>query len=122
MTKVNHYKETKSLEDRKKESIRICKKYKIKVPVIVILDKNLNKEKKYYKFVITSDISISSLYSIIRQRIHIDSKQSLFCLTEANTLLTGTMPMYEVYSRYKDKEDGMLYIYLNVENTFGCSN
>ena len=116
---MNSYKKAKSLEQRKKESEKIFQKHKIKIPVIVLVDKSLNSSKTYYKFLVSGDINISNLQFIIRHKIKIDSSEAIFCLTESNVLLCGNTTMHEIYSRNKDPEDNMLYINIKVENTFG---
>lgn len=116
---MNSYKKIKSLEQRKRESERIFQKHKIKIPVIVLFDKNIKSSKAHYKFLVSGDISISNLQFIVSHKIKLDSCEALFCFTENNVLLSGTTTLHEVYAQNKDKDDNMLYLHFNVENTFG---
>lgn len=116
---MNSYKKIKTLEERKREADKIFQKHKIKIPIIVLLDKKIASLKSHYKFLVSGDINVSNLQFIVRHKIKIDSSEALFCLTEANTLLCGNTTMYQVYSQYKDEEDNMLYLHFKAENTFG---
>lgn len=116
---MNSYKKIRNLEERKRESDKIFQKHKIKIPVIILIDKKIPNLKSHYKFLVSGDISISNLQFIIRHKIKVDSNEALFCLTETNTLLGSNNNMHQVYSQYKDKEDNMLYLHIKVENTFG---
>ena len=116
---INTNKNIKSLEERKQESLRILHKHKIKIPIIVLIDKKIKNHKPYYKFLVSSDITMSNLQSIIRSRIKLKPSDTIFCLTESNSLLQGSIAIYDVYKMHKDKDDNMLYIFTAMENTFG---
>lgn len=115
---INTYKKLKPLEERKHESNRLLQKYKVKIPLIVLIDNKISAAKTYYKFLVSGDISMSDLQCIIRRKIKINHSEAIFCLTENNSLLQGSIFVYDVYRKYKDI-DGMLYIFITAENTFG---
>lgn len=116
---MNSYKKIKTLEERKRESDKIFQKHKIKIPIVVLMDKRISSSKPHYKFLVSGDISVSNLQFIVRHKIKIDPSESLFCLTETNTLLSGNTTIHQAYSQYKDREDNMFYLYFKIENTFG---
>ena len=103
------------LEFRIQTSDRILLKYQQHVPIIIECKKGINIDK--HKFVITKSITIGQVLYIIKKRIDILPQQAIFLICN-NILLMNTDIIENVYNKYKD-EDGFLYIFITLENTFG---
>jgi hypothetical protein len=117
----NEFIEINTLEKRISSSSKLMKMYPTKVPVVVILSKDIKQDRTFFKYLISKDLSMQYLMALIRKNIKIDSVKSIFILTENGTLLTNTMDISSIYSMNKNP-DGYLYMYIRVENTFGKSS
>jgi GABA(A) receptor-associated protein len=78
--------------------------------------KNLNNIKKN-KYIIPKDLIIAQLIYIIRKKITLDAKMSIFIYIN-NVIPMSTTTLDEIYENNKD-DDGFLYIKYACENTFG---
>jgi GABA(A) receptor-associated protein len=111
---IKKFKQQK-LEFRLQASNKILIKYKERVPIIadckndIIINKN--------KYLVPIELSIGQFLYILKKRMNINSKQAIFLLCN-NQLLTNTDTIQNAYNKFKD-EDGFLYIYISLENTFG---
>jgi len=111
---IKKFKQQK-LEFRLQASNKILIKYKERVPIIadckndIIINKN--------KYLVPIKLSIGQFLYILKKRMNINSKQAIFLLCN-NQLLTNTDTIQNAYNKFKD-EDGFLYIYISLENTFG---
>jgi GABA(A) receptor-associated protein len=115
---MNNFKD-KSLEERIRIINVILRRYPDRVPIYVYPDKciehlRLDKE----KFLVHNDITIADFIYIIRKRIKLEPEKALF-LTFNNNVVSSNTLLYDVYEKYKDKDDKMLYCIYTLENTFG---
>ena len=119
MSRTEQFKSKYTKEQRSTESGRILQKYPDKIPIICekyIHDKSNFKLDKS-KFLTNNDMTLGQFIYVIRKRIKMDSKQSLFMFCNS-TLIPGNMLLREAYDKHKD-EDGFLYLCFSLENTFG---
>ena len=115
---MNEYKLLNSFDDRLKESTRIKLKHTDKIPVII--DKYRTKDLiqiDKHKYLLPYDLTIAQFLFIIRKKIKLSPEQSIFIFCN-NILLTSNKTISEVYDLYKD-DDNFLYLYYDIENTFG---
>lgn len=103
------------LEFRIQTSDKILLKYQQRVPIIVECKKGIEIDKN--KFVIPKNLTIGQALYVIKKRINIQPQQAIFLICN-NSLLMNTDTIENVYNKYKD-EDGFLYIFITLENTFG---
>ena len=109
----------KSFDKRFKESNYMMEKYNESICCIIEKSntcKNLCELKKN-KYIIPKDLTISQLIYIIRKRITLDSRMSIFIYIN-NKIPTSNSKLSQIYEENKD-EDGFLYIKYAGENTFG---
>jgi|TARA_B110000027_G_C15843961_1_gene179675 GABA(A) receptor-associated protein len=109
----------KSFDRRFKESSYMMEKYPESICCIIEKSntcKNLCELKKN-KYIIPKDLTISQIIYIIRKRIVLDSKMSIFIFIN-NKIPTSNIKISEIYEENKD-DDGFLYIKYAGENTFG---
>lgn len=114
------YRDTHSLVERRIAAKKVLDKYPDRVPVIIEASTDLNPEMKSVKFLIYSDITMSEFIYIIRNRIgkSLHPGQAIFLFTERNTLPPSSEMMNHIYEDHKN-EDGMLYLKLDLETTYG---
>ena len=116
---TNSFKKKYNFDTRLKESDNIRKKYPDRYPIIVLKDKkstlaDINKT----KFLSPGDLTMAQFMYVIRKRIELNEKETLFLFVNEKVLVTGTECISQVYSQYKDT-DGFLYITYCNENVFG---
>lgn len=108
-----------SFEKRKEESTRIMEKYTDKVPIIIEKSDmsdlpNLDKQ----KVLMLKSLTIAQLLFIIRNKLNIDSTQTIFIFINNNIIPSNAMTINEVYNKYADK-DGFLYVTYSAQQVFG---
>jgi microtubule-associated protein 1 light chain len=108
----------KPIDDRKRVAENIMKKYSGRIPIIIEQGKYNNKlPMNNTKFIVPEDMTVAQLLYMLRSRIKLKDKEAIFLFFDGNLLNTNSI-LKEVYHNYK-KEDGILYIYMSTENTFG---
>ncbi|XP_020612640.1 microtubule-associated proteins 1A/1B light chain 3A-like [Orbicella faveolata] len=116
------FKQRKSFSARKRDSESIIRQYPDKVPVIV---ERLKTEKHLpildkIKYLVPSDLTMSSLSSIIRKRLQLTPTQAFFLIVNEKNLVSISITVGEVYKDEKD-EDGFIYMVYASQETFGSS-
>ena len=109
----------KSLEERKLEVCNILTKYPDRVPLHVDKAKNSNLpdlDKK--KFLVPIDFTVGQLLFLIRKKITLNESDGLYIFFN-NNIANGTNTIGEVYKKYKNKDDNMLYVIYAAESAFG---
>ena len=113
------FKDNHDIETRTQESNKILTKYPDRIPIIVYKNKNADiKDIEKNKFLVPGDLTIAQFLTIIRKRIELSDKETLFLFINDTTLAGGSEIISNVYDKYKD-EDGFLYISYCNENVFG---
>lgn len=113
------YVDDRSLEDRRKESLRVFKKYPDRVPCIVEPGSSRAPSIRKRKYLVPKDVAFSQLQMVIRQQIDIRPEKALFMFIANRTLPQGTSTVGEIYDLHKSKEDSLLYITYDLESVFG---
>lgn len=105
-----------SLEQRMRETTQLLKKYPNKVPVYIEIPKNdMILEKR--KYLVDNDVSIMNLQILIRKSIKLNSAEAIYMLINSQMIPIST-ELGTIYETNKSA-DGLLYIQLLKENTFG---
>jgi len=105
------YKIQNNTEKRKKESNMIKSKFPGKIPIVCEKDpKSSLPNIDNNRFLIPNDFTVIQFNSMIRKRINAPYNAGLFLLANGKDLLNNDSSLSEVYNRYKDLEDGLLYI------------
>ncbi len=116
---MGSYKQTIPLEERKSEVKKIFEEYPDRLPVIVEKGNDspnlADLDKK--KYLVPKDLTVGQFLYVIRKRLNIDSKQSIYIFVN-NVLPPTSQMMTKVYDEHKDP-DGFLYITYHSERTFG---
>lgn len=121
---MDSYKTRVDLSIRKEKANYVLHKYYPgKVPVIVQKYKendnlpNINQE----KYLVPSTMNYSSFMVVIRKRMEypIQPSMAIYLTTKNGKMMTSHDNFLNIYDTYKDKDDGLLYLYYTGENTFG---
>ena len=116
---ANSFKKKYNFDLRLKESSKVLEKYPDRYPIIVYKDKKSTlPEINKTKFLAPGDLTIGQFLYIVRKRIELNEKETLFLFINQNILATGSETISRLYNEYKD-EDGFLYISYCNENVFG---
>jgi GABA(A) receptor-associated protein len=105
---------------RRAESLKIKEKYPDRIPIICEKDpksKLIDIDKN--KYLVPVDLTVSQFSFIIRKRLSLDKSSALFLLVNGKSSITGDSSLNEIYEKYKDKEDGFLYISYTGEIIWG---
>ena len=120
--KFQFMKDNPDVSKRKSECDQIREQYPDKIPVICEKDpkcKDLDEIEKT-KFLVSNQFTVTQFNLLVRKRVGaLDETCSLFLLANAQFNLTGDLIMSEVYEKYKNKEDGFLYIVYTSKEFFG---
>ena len=116
---TNPFQEKHDFETRQKESEKILNKYPDRIPIIVTKNASSTlKDIEKCKFLVPKDLTIAQFTVIVRKRISLNDKETLFLFINNKTLATGSSSISEIYEQSKH-EDGFLYISYCNENVFG---
>ena len=104
------------VERRKNECEQILSKHPTKIPIICEKDpscKNLPELEKT-KFLVSRELTVAQFNFMVRKRAEIKEENTAFFLL-ANTKkgqfnLTGDILLSDIYGKYKNSDDGFLYI------------
>jgi GABA(A) receptor-associated protein len=109
-----------SLTERKRESSRILQKYADRIPVVVDRGDAKTPSIDRHKFLVPTQCTAAEFQTIVRKRVKLNSDEALFFFVgyKGAALMTGTVPLGQLYKEHQD-EDGYLYIIYMKESTFG---
>lgn len=109
------FKDKYSLEERKKESLKILRKYQRRIPIIVKLGPNMVLDK--YKYIVPKELTIGQFIYVLRKRMKLPPEKAMFIFINGTLPLTSAF-IESIYNKHME-EDGFLYFHLCGENTFG---
>lgn len=108
------------IASRKEESDNIRIKYPDRLPLIIERDPACKlRELDKPKFLVPNDITIQHLIFIIRKRLELPKDSSIFMMINGKVSMTGEKGIMEVFEKYKDVDDGYLYVAYTTELTWG---
>ena len=112
------FKRVHSIDNRKRESMRILKKYPYRVPVIVEkASKSDVPDIDKHKFLVPDDLTVAQFCYVIRKRIKLTPEKALFLFVN-NQLPASATLMSQIYKENKDS-DNFLYFFYSGETCFG---
>lgn len=118
------YKEKNTLDKRLLIARKVRDTHPYRVPVIVQTMKDSQLKLTREKFLAPVETRVGRFLQEIRRALDGDveanHQKALFLLVGDDSVLVPTgSTMGVVYEKYKDSEDGMIYMALAMENTFG---
>ena len=115
----NPFKDKYDFDTRKAESEKIKEKYPNRFPIIVHKHKKSTlPDIEKSKFLVPAELSLGQFMYIVRRRIKLDEKDSLFLFLNNTVMGASSDSISNIYEEHKD-EDGFLYITYCNENVFG---
>ena len=115
-----NFKKTFKLEERKKKFEDIKKMYQSHIPIICEKDPRCTlKEIPKSKYLYSSGASGAEFMNQIRKKLELVPDKGLFLLANGKYLIPLNKYLYEIYEKYKDPEDGFLYIIYTEEQFLG---
>ena len=113
-------KDNPDVRERKKECDKILRQFPGKIPIICEKDPNSSiSDIDKNKYLVPGDLTVSQFNMMIRKRVNIPNTEAFYLLVNAKNSITGDILLSEIYDRYKDPEDGFLYIAYASELTWG---
>lgn len=95
----------------------MLKRYPSRIPVI-LESEDIAAVLHRQKYMAPKGISFGQFMFVLRNRLKLKPEQGLFFFSEKRYLLCASDVVAEIYRRHQD-EDGFLYIWCSLENTFG---
>ena len=113
--------ENRDVEARKRNCEKIRNQFPDKIPIICEKDPKARtlRDIDKTKYLVPNDLTVSQFNFMIRKRIEINKEETFFLLANGKTALSGDANLLEMYEKYKDKDDGFLYIAYSSELTWG---
>ena len=117
--KLEEYKKQNTLQKRQGEASRLIRKYENKrIPAVLLCDNKIKIDK--VKYLVPNDLTFNQFIYVVRQQIqNVSEKDALYFFTTKGEMVSPNISMIELYEKYKDDEDGLLYLVVKIENTFG---
>ena len=115
--------ENPDVNQRKQRSDKIKRQFPDKIPVICEKDphsKTLNDIDKT-KYLVPNDLTVAQFSFMIMKRLQLDQKEAFFLLVNGQHSISGNTSLIDVYEKYKDEDDGYLYIAYASQLTWGNS-
>ena len=115
--------ENPDVNQRKQSSDKIKRQFPDKIPVICEKDphsKTLNDIDKT-KYLVPNDLTVAQFSFMIMKRLQLDQKEAFFLLVNGQHSISGNTSLIDVYEKYKDEDDGYLYIAYASQLTWGNS-
>lgn len=89
-----------------------------RVPVVLELIKDGVYETM--KLLVLKTTPYAAFMNILRRRVNLSPREAIFVIIKCNNMmLTSNNTIGEVYQKYRDKEEEVLYLVARLENTFG---
>lgn len=111
------YKLARSFDERQRESRTMVHRHRDRLPV-VIEPRGMAPEVDKRKYMVPKEMPFGQFMLVVRNRMSLGPEQALFFFTSANVLVSSSTQVGDVYLQSAD-EDGFLYIFYQVEHTFG---
>ena len=98
-------------ESRKKQSNMIRKNNPNRVPVICERNPKSNlPDLEQHKYLAPLDLNVTTFDLMIRKRLKIEDTVPLYFIVNEKDFISGDFLFSEIYDKYKDYQDGLLYI------------
>ncbi len=108
------------VDKRREESEKIRNQFPEKIPIICEKDPKSNiRDIDKTKYLVPGDLTVSQFNMMIRKRIEIQQEAAFYLLVNGKNSITGDSLLSDIYEKYKDPEDGFLYIAYASELTWG---
>ena len=111
-------------QKRFEETQSIRKKYPDRIPIII--EKNPNckflKDLDKVKFLVRGDLTLDHLIFIIQKKLKsleikmVDQEESIYLFVDGILSIDKRTNMSEIYEKFKDKQDGLLYFSYDNQN------
>ena len=107
-------------QSRREECQKVLDQFPEKIPVICEKDiRSSIPQCPKQKFLVEIDLPFYKFQEMLRYKIQLTKESSLFTLVGGKHSVSTDMLMGDVYKKYKDPEDGFLYIIYSSELTWG---
>ena len=115
-----NFKKENSVKSRKEQFKCLIKRNSNQIPVILerAKDCNINKIIKT-KYLLPKELNLAEFMKIIRKKLELDNSIAIYFLVNGTHVLSGCEELSEIYEKFKDKEDGFLYIVYANQVFFG---
>lgn len=105
---------------RKADCQKLIEKYPDKIPILFQRDPKCKAKKMIKtKYLVLKKTTVNHFLLLLRTKLELKSSESFFLLVDGKYSITGNETLEEIYNKYKDKEDGFLYLVYSTEEVWG---
>ena len=115
----NYKKANPDVNKRRELSNELISKEPNKVPVILEKDPRCKIQQVKTKHLLLKNCTVNTFLLAIKNKLKLPENEALFLSAKGKYNIMGEQSMGEIYSKYKDKEDGFLYIIYSSELIYG---
>jgi GABA(A) receptor-associated protein len=115
---ISDFEKKYPLDKRIKEFNSMHSRYPSRVPIIVFPSDETQPKIEKNKFLVPNDLTFSQFIYTMKKYLKTKSDQTIFIFTHNNNLVPSNWMVSELHDKYK-KEDGFVYLFYSLENTFG---
>ena len=119
-TIISSHFRTLPLEERLAHRTRGLNRRPTHIPVILERGSDAAPELACERFLFTPTLTGAQLHYVVRRQVKLDPQQALFLLCDGRLIPTHHTVL-DLYERYRDPDDGFLYITYALENAFGSA-
>ena len=114
------FKNNNTLERRINQYNKLKKEYPTKIPIILEKSNNCRLNQIVQsKYILSNDLTMAEFINIIKNKLEIEPDRALFFLAKGKFTISGDEILGDIYDRYKDNDDGFLYITYSEEVVYG---
>ena len=109
-----------NVAERKEECDKVREKNPDKIPIIFEKDPK-SKVNPFPKtrYLVDKTLTVNHFQLLVRNKLELDSTSAFFLLAQCKYTIFGENSLEEIYEKYKDKEDGFLYMMYSTEQVWG---
>jgi hypothetical protein len=116
----SYRKEVPDVETRRNECRKVLEKNPEKIPIIFEKDPKSQIEPfPKTRYLVSKDLTVNHFQLLLRNKLKLNETQAFFLLVQGKYTILGENTLAEIYQKFKDKDDGFLYMMYSTEQVWG---
>ena len=116
----SYRKEVPDIETRRNECRKVLEKNPGKIPIIFEKDPKSKIEPfPKTRYLVSKDLTVNHFQLLLRNKLKLNETQAFFLLVQGKYTILGENTLAEIYQKFKDKDDGFLYMMYSTEQVWG---
>ena len=116
----SYRKEVPDIETRRNECRKYDKYIESGYPIIFEKDPKSNIEPfPKTRYLVNKDMTVNHFQLLLRNKLKLNETQAFFLLVQGKYTILGENTLEEIYHKFKDRDDGFLYMMYSTEQIWG---